>query len=98
MVRGGQSKSQSSARSCLSRESRNNLNQLKYRVNIVWSEADQAYLVELPEFATEIQRYFTDGETYEEALKNAQEVLELLIESCQAEGRHLPQPQTLQVA
>lgn len=74
------------------------MNQLKYRVNIAWSEADQAYLVELPEFTTEIQRYFTDGDTYEEALKNAQEVLELLVESYQAEGRPLPQPQTLQAA
>ena len=74
------------------------MNQLKYQVNIAWSELDQAYLVELPEFATEIQHYFTDGETYEEALKNAQEVLELLIESYQAEGKPLPHPQTLQVA
>lgn len=74
------------------------MNQLKYRVNIVWSEVDQAYLVELPEFATEIQRYFTDGDTYEEALKNAQQVLDLLIESYQSEGRPLPQPQTLQAA
>lgn len=39
------------------------MNQLKYRVNIVWSEENQAYLVELPEFATETQRYFTHGET-----------------------------------
>ncbi|MCY7274525.1 MAG: type II toxin-antitoxin system HicB family antitoxin [Phormidesmis sp. CAN_BIN44] len=74
------------------------MSQFKYRVNIVWSEVDQSYLVELPEFATEIQRYFTDGETYEAALKNAQEVLELLVESYQAEGQTLPQPQTLQVA
>ncbi len=74
------------------------MSQLKYRVNIVWSEADQAYLVELPEFVTEIQRYFTDGDTYEEALSNAQEVLKLLIESYQAEGKPLPQPQTFQVA
>jgi len=74
------------------------MSQLKYRVNIVWSEVDQAYLVELPEFTTEIQQYFTDGETYEEALHNAQEVLELLIDSYQVEGRPLPQPQTLQVA
>lgn len=73
------------------------MSQLKYRVNLVWSEVDGAYLVELPEFATEIQRYFTDGDTYEEALKNAQEVLELLIESYQAEKRPLPQPQILEV-
>ncbi|HWQ95789.1 MAG TPA: type II toxin-antitoxin system HicB family antitoxin [Candidatus Methylomirabilis sp.] len=74
------------------------MSQFKYRVNILWSEADQAYLVELPEFATDIQRYFTDGDTYEEALKNAQEVLELLMESYQAEGKPLPRPQTLQAA
>ncbi len=69
---------------------------LKYRVNILWSEEDEAYLVELPEFATEAQRYFTHGDTYEEALHNAQEVLELLVESYQAEDRTLPQPQILQ--
>ncbi|MEM6518053.1 MAG: type II toxin-antitoxin system HicB family antitoxin [Cyanobacteria bacterium P01_D01_bin.71] len=71
---------------------------IKYRINIAWSDEDNCYLVELPEFSTEIQRYFTHGETYEEALQNAQEVLELLIESYQAEGRPLPQPQTLQAA
>lgn len=74
------------------------MNQFKYRVNIIWSDEDDCYLVELPEFATEIQRYFTHGDTYQEALKNAQEVIELLIESYQAEGRTLPQPQTLQAA
>jgi predicted RNase H-like HicB family nuclease len=74
------------------------MSQLKYRVNIIWSEEDEAYLVELPEFATDIQRYFTHGDTYEEALNNAQEVLALLIESYQAEGKTLPQPATLQAA
>ncbi|PZV12721.1 MAG: hypothetical protein DCF21_15200 [Leptolyngbya sp.] len=71
---------------------------LKYRVNILWSEEDDAYLVELPEFATEAQRYFTHGDTYEAALHNAQEVLELLVESYQAEGKVLPKPKTLQAA
>ncbi|MDJ0707013.1 MAG: type II toxin-antitoxin system HicB family antitoxin [Leptolyngbyaceae cyanobacterium MO_188.B28] len=74
------------------------MNQLKYQVNILWSEEDKCYLIELPEFATEIQRYFTHGDTYEEALSNAQEVLELLIESYQTEGKPLPQPQILQIA
>jgi predicted RNase H-like HicB family nuclease len=68
----------------------------KYRINIIWSEEDNCYLVELPEFATSIQRYFTHGDTYEEALANAQEVLELLIESYREEGRKLPEPQVLQ--
>ncbi len=69
---------------------------VKYRVNIIWSDRDNCYLVELPEFANEIQQYFTDGETYEDALSNAQEVLELLVESYQAEGKALPKPQVLQ--
>ncbi|NEO86707.1 MAG: type II toxin-antitoxin system HicB family antitoxin [Spirulina sp. SIO3F2] len=73
------------------------MTQLKYRVNIIWSDEDDCYLVELPEFATAIQRYFTHGETYEEALKNAQDVLVLLLESYEEEGRTLPQPKTLQV-
>ena len=34
----------------------------------------------------------THGETYEEALKNAQEVLELLSESSLAENKSLPEP------
>ncbi|MBD2576685.1 type II toxin-antitoxin system HicB family antitoxin [Oscillatoria sp. FACHB-1406] len=74
------------------------MTQIKYQVKIIWSNEDNCYVVELPEFSTEIQRYFTHGKTYEEALKNAREVLALLIESYQAEGRILPEPQTLQVA
>jgi antitoxin HicB len=74
------------------------MNQTKYRINILWSENDQCYLVELPEFANDIQRYFTHGDNYQEALINAQEVLELLIEDYQSQGISLPLPQTLQVA
>jgi len=68
-----------------------------WRFNIIWSEEDNCYLVELPEFATSIQRYFTHGDTYEEALTNAKEVLALLIESYMEEGKNLPEPQVLQV-
>ncbi len=71
------------------------MSQFKYHVNIAWSDEDECYLVELPEFATEIQRYFTHGDTYQEALDNAREVLALLVESYQAEGRTLPIPQTV---
>jgi antitoxin HicB len=70
----------------------------KYRVNIVWSEEDGCYLVELPEFSHELQQYFTHGDTYQEAVANAQEVLELLVEDYQAQGKPLPCPQTLQAA
>ncbi len=45
---------------------------------IVWSDEDDCYLVHLPDFPE--QRFRTHGETYEEAAKNGQEVLELLLE------------------
>ena len=54
---------------------------------IVWSEEDDCYLVHLPDFPE--QRFRTHGETYEEAAKNGQEVLELLLEDDQP----LPNPQ-----
>ncbi len=45
---------------------------------VVWSDEDDCYLVHLPDFPE--QRFRTHGETYEEAAKNGQEVLELLLE------------------
>ena len=62
-----------------------------YSVKVQWSDEDNAFLVILPEFGPEPQ---THGDTYEEAMKNAREVLELLIETHEAEGWPLPQPQT----
>jgi antitoxin HicB len=47
----------------------------KYSVIIQWSDEDQAYVVTLPEWGCH-----THGATYEEAARNAQEVLELLME------------------
>lgn len=38
--------------------------------------------------------FVTHGETYEEVLKNGQEVLELIIEEYQEDGKTLPQPKT----
>jgi predicted RNase H-like HicB family nuclease len=63
----------------------------RYSVVIQWSDEDQAYVVTLPEFGRFAK---THGGTYEEAVKNAQEVLELLIDSYKAEGEALPQPAT----
>ena len=60
-----------------------------YSILIQWSDEDQAYLVVLPEFGPDPQ---THGDTYDEVVKNAQEVLELLIETYQAEGWPLPEP------
>ena len=63
----------------------------RYSVVIQWSDEDRAYVVTLPEFGRFAK---THGATYEEALKNAQEVLEMLIEGYQAEGTPLPEPAT----
>lgn len=67
---------------------------LHYTIVIQWSEEDRCYLVHLPEFPT--QPFHTYGETYEEALKNAQEVLELLIEEYQQISKPLPNPKPLE--
>lgn len=75
-------------------------NQLPYTVVIFWSDEDNCYLVRLPEFPS--QKYHTHGDSYEEALENAREVLELLVEEYRQEGKTLPTPinieQTLQLA
>lgn len=65
---------------------------LRYSMLIEWSEEDQAYLVILPEWAERVVMPVTHGETYSEAVKNAQEVLELLVKGAIQEGEALPIP------
>lgn len=67
---------------------------MKYTIIIQWSDEDQCYVVLLPEF-TNVMQPCTHGDTYEEALKNAQEVLEMLIETALELGETLPEPKTL---
>jgi antitoxin HicB len=59
-------------------ETKKGLMELSYSMVIIWSDEDDCYLVHLPDFPD--QRFRTHGETYEEAAKNRQEVLELLLE------------------
>jgi len=61
----------------------------QYSILIQWSEEDRKYVVSLPEFGPYAH---THGETYAEALKNGEEVIELLIEEYQSLGRDLPKP------
>jgi predicted RNase H-like HicB family nuclease len=56
---------------------------------IQWSEEDSVFVVTLPEF----DHCKTHGSTYEEAVKNAEEVLKLLVETYATEGKELPSPQ-----
>lgn len=65
---------------------------LRYSILIEWSEEDQAYLVILPEWADRVMMPATHGDTYTEAVKNGQEVLELLVDSAVQDGEPLPSP------
>jgi antitoxin HicB len=60
-----------------------------YSIIIQWSEEDRCFVVSLPEWG---EFCHTHGNTYEEALKNAQKVLQLLIDSSIEEGETLPTP------
>ena len=60
----------------------------KYELIIYWSDADDAFLVEVPE----LPGCMADGKTREEAVKNAEEVIKLWIETAQRLGHSIPQP------
>lgn len=62
-----------------------------YTMDVQWSDEDTVYIVTVPEFPG----CRTHGETYEEAVKNGQEVIELLIDTMRASGRTIPAPKVL---
>jgi predicted RNase H-like HicB family nuclease len=61
---------------------------LHYSIHIQWSDRDNSYLVNVPE----LSGCHTHGETYEEALKNALEVIELWLETAKDLGWTIPEP------
>jgi antitoxin HicB len=61
----------------------------RYTVIVQWSDEDDCFVVSLPEWG---EFCHTHGETYEEAIANAQEVLEMLIEGAIERGEDLPVP------
>jgi antitoxin HicB len=70
------------------------MNNFKYRIIIQWSDEDNCFLVSLPDFKDE-QQWVTHGETYQEALQNAVEVMDMLVEIYQEKGKALPVAKTL---
>ncbi|MGF1601593.1 MAG: type II toxin-antitoxin system HicB family antitoxin [Thermosynechococcaceae cyanobacterium] len=68
---------------------------MKYSILIQWSDPDQSYIASLPEWGDFAS---THGDTYEEALENAREILEDLIHAYEQMGRLLPLPKALQAA
>ena len=61
---------------------------IKYEMIIYWSEDDQAFVVEVPE----LPGCMADGETYEEAVANAKEIIVEWIETAKEAGRPIPEP------
>lgn len=62
----------------------------KYQITIAWSQEDECYLAYIPDFADEVMQPVTHGDTYQEALQYALEVMEELILYLKAEGKFLP--------
>lgn len=67
----------------------NKMNKYKYELILYWSEADDAYLVEVPQLAG----CMADGHTYAEAVAHAERVIEEWIETATQLGRPIPEPQ-----
>ena len=53
----------------------------RYSMNVQWSEADQFFLVTIPEFADLVVMPCTHGETREQAIHNGEEVIEMYLEA-----------------
>jgi predicted RNase H-like HicB family nuclease len=62
--------------------------QIRYQLIIFWSEIDQAFIVEVPE----LPGCMADGETYQEAVQNAEVIIQEWIDTAQALGRSIPEP------
>lgn len=67
------------------------MNNKKYMMLIQWSNEDNCFVVSLPEWG---EFCHTHGNSYEEAVKSAQELLDFLIESAIESEEKLPIPQT----
>lgn len=60
----------------------------KYEVIIYWSNEDNAFIAEVPELAG----CMADGATYQEALANAQVIIQEWVEVAHELGRPIPEP------
>ena len=60
----------------------------KYEIIIFWSAEDNAFIAEVPELAG----CMADGETQQEALLNAERIIQEWIETANEVGRSIPEP------
>jgi predicted RNase H-like HicB family nuclease len=61
---------------------------IKYELIIYWSEVDQVFIVEVPE----LPGCAADGETYQEAVQNAEVIIQQWLATAQELGRPIPEP------
>lgn len=61
---------------------------IRYEVIIYWSGEDGAFVAEVPE----LPGCMADGATYQEALTNAETVIQEWIETAKKLGRPIPEP------
>jgi predicted RNase H-like HicB family nuclease len=59
-----------------------------YEIILYWSDADQAFIAEVPE----LPGCAADGATYAEALSNVETVIAEWLDTARALGRPIPQP------
>ena len=60
----------------------------RYEIIIFWSEEDGAFIAEVPE----LPGCMSDGQTYQEALSNAQTIIQEWIVTAKEQGRTVPEP------
>ena len=60
----------------------------RYEIIMYWSEDDGAYIAEVPE----LPGCMADGPTYQEALTNAERIIQEWIETAKELGRPIPEP------
>ena len=60
----------------------------KYEIIIFWSDEDSAFIAEVPE----LPGCMADGQTYQEALSRAEQVIQEWIETAKELGRSVPTP------
>jgi len=63
----------------------------KYKMVITWSKEDGAFLVEVPE----LPGCMSDGRTREEAVDNAERVIQEWIGMANEMGREVPEPDAM---
>jgi predicted RNase H-like HicB family nuclease len=60
----------------------------RYEMIIYWSEEDRAFIAEVPE----LPGCMADGSTYQEAVSNAEMIINEWIETAEELGKPIPQP------